>query len=151
MLLNIGIVCACDEARRPEWVHGLLSAVSKYYFHNKLYADREIYKTNSTERKDQNAVDMAHWLLKEEGLFVGSSSAMNVVGAIRAALSSELNDECERDKCVVTVICDGGQRHLTRFWNREFITNWKLQWPGDDEVSWKNRLTLLFAEDDFFS
>ena len=100
---------------------------------------------------DQDAVDVAHWLLKEEGLFVGSSSAMNVVGAIRAALSSELNDECERDKCVVTVICDGGQRHLTRFWNREFITNWKLQWPGDDEVSWKNRLTLLFAEDDFFS
>jgi hypothetical protein len=28
---------------------------------------------------------MAHWLLREEGLFVGSSSAMNVVAACRVA------------------------------------------------------------------
>ena len=28
---------------------------------------------------------MAHWLLQQEGLFVGSSSAMNVVAACRVA------------------------------------------------------------------
>ena len=35
---------------------------------------------------DQEAVDMAHFLLQLEGLWVGSSSAINVVGAIWVAL-----------------------------------------------------------------
>lgn len=55
---------------------------------------------------DQEALDMAHWLLHAEGLWVGSSSAMNVVGAVRTALSLSENSK------VVTVVCDGGQRHL---------------------------------------
>ena len=84
---------------------------------------------------DQEAVDMAHWLLKEEGLFVGSSSAMNVFGAIRLA-----SDTIGPGSCVVTIICDGGQRHLTRFWSRDFIKEWGLEWPGDDDESWKRRL-----------
>jgi cysteine synthase A len=106
---------------------------------------------------DQNAVDVAHWLLKEEGLFVGSSSAMNVCGAIRFAVSGEdgndgnnCNDDahsvstCTRSSCIVAVICDGGQRHLTRFWNRDFIIDWDLLWPSDDEIAWKNRLDVIF-------
>lgn len=49
---------------------------------------------------------MAHWLLQTEGLWVGSSSAMNIVGAVRTA--SKLPEGSK----VVTVVCDGGQRHL---------------------------------------
>jgi cysteine synthase A len=75
---------------------------------------------------DQEAVDMAHWLLQVEGLWVGSSSAMNVVGAVRTALNLDTNSK------VVTIICDTGQRHVTRFWNRDFILSWGLQWPKDD-------------------
>jgi cysteine synthase A len=87
---------------------------------------------------DQEAVDMAHWLLKEEGLFVGSSSAMNVYGAaLHAKLSMSPNS------CVVTVICDGGQRHLTRFWSRDFIKGRGLHWPEDDHVAWKARLSHI--------
>jgi cysteine synthase A len=85
---------------------------------------------------DQEAVDFAHWLLKEEGLFVGSSSAMNVIGAVRVAMEMDANS------IVVTVICDGGQRHLTRFWNRDFVLEWGLQWPEDDLDAWKSRLPL---------
>jgi hypothetical protein len=33
---------------------------------------------------------------------------------------------------VVTIICDTGQRHVTRFWNRDFILSWGLQWPRDN-------------------
>eukprot|EP00957_Ditylum_brightwellii_P204630 15340202-Ditylum_brightwellii.AAC.1 len=85
---------------------------------------------------DQEAVNMAHLLLKHEGLFVGSSSAMNVVGAVKWANECEVvkgggGDEKE-DIVVVTVICDGGYRHLTRFWNREFVEGWGLTWPCDD-------------------
>jgi len=83
---------------------------------------------------DQEAVDIAHWLLKEEGIFVGSSSAMNISAAVRYA------DLMPSGSFVVTVICDGGQRHLSRFWNKDFIQRWGLKWPGDDMVAWNERL-----------
>jgi cysteine synthase A len=76
---------------------------------------------------DQEAVDMAHFLLRTEGLWVGSSSAMNVVGAVRVA------SLMQPDSTIVTVICDAGQRHVTRFWNADFIREWGLIWPGDDD------------------
>jgi len=35
---------------------------------------------------------------------------------------------------VVTIVCDGGQRHTSRFWNRDFIDGeWGLKWPGDGD------------------
>jgi cysteine synthase A len=76
---------------------------------------------------DQEAVDMAHWILKVEGLWMGSSSAMNLVGAIRTAL-----DLPPGNSNVVTIVCDGGQRHATRFWNPTFVKEWGLQWPESD-------------------
>jgi cysteine synthase A len=45
---------------------------------------------------DQEICDMAHWLLREEGLFVGSSSAMNVVAACKVAR------RLPRDSTIVT-------------------------------------------------
>mmetsp|Transcript_7512 Transcript_7512/g.15407 ORF Transcript_7512/g.15407 Transcript_7512/m.15407 type:complete len:539 (+) Transcript_7512:27-1643(+) len=76
---------------------------------------------------DQQAVHMAHHLLRHEGLFVGSSSAMNVAGAIIVA--SQMPERSN----IVTVVCDGGQRHTSRFWNRDFVVNeWGLKWPGDN-------------------
>jgi cysteine synthase A len=58
---------------------------------------------------DQAAVDMAHWMLRNEGMFVGSSSAMNLVGAAMAA------QQLPENSVIVTIVCDSGQRHLTRF------------------------------------
>ena len=60
---------------------------------------------------DAEAVAMARRLLRDEGLFVGSSSALNCVGALRAAR------ELGPGHTVVTVLCDGGARHLSRFWS----------------------------------
>lgn len=48
---------------------------------NKAKIDRAI------RVEDQEALDMAHWLLANEGLFVGSSSAMNIVAACRSFLT----------------------------------------------------------------
>lgn len=103
---------------------------------------------------DQEIVEMAHWLLRNEGLFVGSSSALNVAAAVRAAhalrtqrestartsnthtTNSNADRNCSGDRVrVVTVICDNGNRHLSRFWNQQYIeTNYKLQWPSTDTV-----------------
>ena len=94
---------------------------------------------------DQEILEMAHWLLRNEGLFVGSSSALNVAAAVRTAHAlrikyEQVNEQGNAGSAsnrvrVVTVICDNGNRHLSRFWNQEYIqTNYKLQWPEVDTV-----------------
>ena len=77
---------------------------------------------------DQEAVFMAHYLMRREGLFVGSSSAMNVVATVRYAKSLPAGST------LVTVLCDSGQRHVTRFWNEEFILARGLRWPDADHI-----------------
>ena len=56
--------------------------------------------------EDGESVAMAKHLLKEEGLFVGGSSAMNCVAAVRAAR------RLGPGHTIVTILCDGGQRYL---------------------------------------
>ena len=76
---------------------------------------------------DQQAVYMAHYLLRHEGIFVGSSTAVNIVGALLVASQMPANSN------IVTIVCDGGQRHTSRFWNRDFIVERGLIWPGDSD------------------
>ena len=64
---------------------------------------------------DREAVEMAAHLLRNDGLFLGSSAALNCVGAVKLARS------LGPGHTVVTVLCDGGQRHLSRFHNREYL------------------------------
>jgi cysteine synthase A len=64
---------------------------------------------------DQEAVEMAQFLLEREGLFIGSSSAMNCVGAVKAARRLGPGHR------IVTILCDHGQRHVSRFHNPEYL------------------------------
>ncbi|KAF9388117.1 hypothetical protein CPB97_001568 [Podila verticillata] len=70
---------------------------------------------------DQEAVDMARYLVHQEGLFIGSSSAVNCVGAVRIAR------ELGPGHTIVTLLCDSGHRHLTKFWNDEYLANQGLE------------------------
>eukprot|EP00123_Amoebidium_parasiticum_P022799 comp9532_c0_seq1/m.4565 comp9532_c0_seq1/g.4565 ORF comp9532_c0_seq1/g.4565 comp9532_c0_seq1/m.4565 type:complete len:389 (-) comp9532_c0_seq1:654-1820(-) len=69
---------------------------------------------------DQEAVEMGHYLLRNEGLFVGSSSAMNCVGAVKVAR------ELGPGHTIVTVLCDGGQRHMSKFFNKDYLQRYGL-------------------------
>ena len=64
---------------------------------------------------DREAVEMAGWLLRRDGLFVGSSSAVNCVGAVKAARA------LGPGHVIVTILCDGGARHLSRFHSPAFL------------------------------
>jgi cysteine synthase A len=64
---------------------------------------------------DRAAIAMAHWLLREEGLFVGGSAALNVVAAARYAMVLPGGSR------VVTVLCDGGDRYRSRLYNAEWL------------------------------
>ena len=58
---------------------------------------------------------VSRYLLKKDGLFVGSSSAMNCVGAVRVA------HLLGPGHIIVTILCDGGARHLSKFQSPEYL------------------------------
>ena len=59
----------------------------------------------------------AAYLLRNEGLFVGSSAAVNCVGAVRVARA------LGPGHTVVTLLCDGGQRHLSKFHSPQYLAD----------------------------
>ncbi|GAO16276.1 uncharacterized protein UV8b_05699 [Ustilaginoidea virens] len=61
---------------------------------------------------DEQACRMARWLVDKDGIFVGSSSSVNCVAAVVAAMGLPEGSK------VVTVLCDSGTRHLSKFWKR---------------------------------
>jgi cysteine synthase len=64
---------------------------------------------------DREVIEMAYYLLRHDGLFVGSSAALNVVGAVR--LARELGP----GKVIATILCDGGGRYQSRMFNPEWL------------------------------
>ncbi|MCC6808112.1 MAG: cysteine synthase A [Deltaproteobacteria bacterium] len=64
---------------------------------------------------DQKMIDMAHWLLAHEGLFVGTSAALNVWAAATVARGLPAGAR------VVTFICDGGQRYQSRVFDEAWL------------------------------
>ncbi|QDZ21803.1 cysteine synthase [Chloropicon primus] len=77
---------------------------------------------------DMEAVEMSRWLVREDGLFVGSSSAMNCVGALKVAR------KLGPGHTIVTVLCDGGQRHLSKFHNRAYLEKMNLSPKGCESL-----------------
>jgi len=59
---------------------------------------------------DAQAVKMAKFLCVNDGLFWGSSSAINCVAAMKTAL------EHGPGQNIVIIACDSGSRHLSKFW-----------------------------------
>jgi cysteine synthase len=64
---------------------------------------------------DRCTIEMAHYLLKHDGLFLGSSAALNVVGAVMLA------KKLGRGHRIVTILCDGGSRYQSRMFNQQWL------------------------------
>jgi cysteine synthase len=65
--------------------------------------------------EDTDTVRHVYRLLREEGLFLGSTSGINVAAAVRVAR------ELGPGHTVVTVLCDGGAKYQSRLFNREWL------------------------------
>ena len=65
--------------------------------------------------EDTETVACVYGLLHEEGLFLGSTSGINVAAAVRVAR------QLGPGHTVVTVLCDGGARYQSRLFNREWL------------------------------
>ncbi|KAB8067296.1 cysteine synthase [Aspergillus leporis] len=59
---------------------------------------------------DAQALAMARWLVEKDGIFLGSSSAVNCFAAVKTAMRLGPGHR------IVTVLSDSGSRHLSRFW-----------------------------------
>jgi len=64
---------------------------------------------------DQLALSIVYQLLREEGIFVGLSSGINLAGALRLAR------EGGRGQVIVTLLCDSGIRYMSRIFNPEWL------------------------------
>jgi cysteine synthase A len=64
---------------------------------------------------DQDALTILYQLLREEGLFLGLSSGINIAGAVRLAL------ERGPGQTIVTILCDSGAKYQSRLFNSEWL------------------------------
>jgi cysteine synthase A len=67
--------------------------------------------------EDRETVRYVYRLLREEGLFVSSTSGINVAGAVRVAR------ELGAGHTIVTILCDSGSKYLSRLFNREWLVS----------------------------
>lgn len=65
---------------------------------------------------DRESLQMARRLAREEGLLVGGSAGLNVVLSLQIA--REVDDPAA---CVVTILCDTGERYLSKVFNDDWM------------------------------
>jgi cystathionine beta-synthase len=65
---------------------------------------------------DKDGMAMARRLTREEGIFVGGSAGVNVHLAVE--LARELDDP---EACIVTILCDTGERYLSKLYNDDWM------------------------------
>jgi cysteine synthase A len=65
--------------------------------------------------EDRETVTMVYRLLCEDGLFLGSTSGINVAAAVRVAR------ELGPGHTIVTILCDGGAKYVSRLYDRSWL------------------------------
>ena len=63
---------------------------------------------------DEQVLHMAYYLIENEGLFVGGSTAMNLVAAV-------LQGQKEPGSTIVTIVHDSGIRYLKKLYNDDYL------------------------------
>lgn len=66
--------------------------------------------------EDQTALTILYQLLREEGLFLGLSSGINIAGAVRLAR------ERGPGQVITTLLCDSGGRYMSKIFNKDWLT-----------------------------
>jgi len=70
---------------------------------------------------DQNMMDMLFHLSKQNGLFVGTSSALNVYAAYKIGMKHQ-----GQGKNIVTFLCDHGSRYASKLLNNKWLDKMEL-------------------------
>lgn len=67
---------------------------------------------------DKDSIDTCRRLAKEEGIFCGASSGMN------AYLAIEVARKLDENSIVVFLVCDTGERYLSKYHNEEWLNEY---------------------------
>lgn len=74
---------------------------------------------------DRSAMSLARRLTREEGLFVGGSSGL--IAHVALQVAREVDDP---EACVVFILCDTGERYLSKVFNDEWMRENQLLEPA---------------------
>ena len=100
-----------EGTRRRQQVDTIVEGIGLNRLTENFEAGRELID-DAVKVTDLQAYKMARWLVEKDGIFVGSSSAVNCVAAVATALAMPKGSR------VVTILCDSGTRHLSKFWKK---------------------------------
>jgi cysteine synthase A len=76
---------------------------------------------------DEIITNMVHYIVKAEGIFSGSSSGANLCAAYLMA------KKMGPGKKIVTILCDSGQKYVSKMFNPEFLASRGLKITGKAE------------------
>ncbi|KAK8927498.1 hypothetical protein H634G_05239 [Metarhizium anisopliae BRIP 53293] len=100
-----------EGTRRRQQVDSMVEGIGINRVTENFEAGRDLID-DAVKVTDEQACRMARWLVENDGIFVGSSSSVNCVAAVITAMGLPEGSR------VVTVLCDSGTRHLSKFWKR---------------------------------
>lgn len=100
-----------EGTRRRQQVDTIVEGIGINRVTENFEVGRELID-DAIKVSDLQAMKMARWLIEKDGMFVGSSSAVNCVASVAQAMRMPVGSR------VVTIICDSGTRHLSKFWRR---------------------------------
>ncbi|KAF2085656.1 cysteine synthase [Saccharata proteae CBS 121410] len=98
-----------EGTRRRHQVDTIVEGIGVNRVTNNFEAGRELID-DAVRVNDEQAMAMARWLVEKDGIFAGSSSAVNCVAVTKVALQMGPGHR------LVTILCDSGTRHLSKFW-----------------------------------
>lgn len=93
---------------------------------------RHILQDECYTIEDQKLVTLAYWLKNQEGLVMGMSSMLNLAGAFTTALRMGPGHR------IITILCDGAERALSKMYNPEFLAEKKLSSAVVTDAELKN-------------
>jgi cysteine synthase A len=127
--ITIGLADPPGAALYHYYAHGELkaegSSITEGIGQGRITANLEGLKVDMPfQIPDEEALQIAFNLIIEEGLVLGSSSGVNVAGAIRLA------QEMGPGHTIVTLLCDGAQRYQSKMFNVSFLQEKGLPVPS---------------------
>jgi len=85
---------------------------------------------------DQKLTWLAMYLREKEGIVMGMSAMLNLAGAFNMALKDGPGQR------VVTFLCDGGERAISKMYNPEFLLEKKL----DGSILSENEIKEIYQK-----
>lgn len=125
----VGLADPMGSALYNFYAHGELksegSSITEGIGQGRITANLEGVQVDVSFRvPDEEALPVVFDLLLEEGLSLGGSSGINVAGAIR--LAKHLGP----GHTIVTLLCDSGQRYMSKLYNPAFLREKGLPAPS---------------------